>query len=231
MVSKIAIIGANGKIATEVIQKLLNHKDKYETTAFIRSKEQISKFEKIGIKYSTDIDLVESSLESITRALNGFDIIIYSAGSGGNGLDNTFAVDLDGAVRISEAATIIKAKRFILVSAIHSQDRSWWWNSPLRSYYIAKKYADDVISSNDELNWTILQPGYLKDDEAKGKILDPNTVNSLSNDINDPNVNITISRKDVAQVILESLTDKSTIKKFIPLLEGDLEIKEALRKL
>ncbi|CCH45643.1 hypothetical protein BN7_5228 [Wickerhamomyces ciferrii] len=231
MVSKIAVIGANGKVATQLIKKLANLKTEFEPIAFIRNSSQGSKFDDLGVKYSTDIDLVNSNLSKITESLKGFDAVIFSAGAGGKGLDNTFAVDLDGAVRVSEAVKLAKVKRFILVSAIKSQDRDFWWDNSLRSYYIAKKYADEIISRDDDLNWTIFQPGYLTDDEGKGKVEDPTKVNGIADKIDEKNVKISIPRQDVAQAIIESLRDESTIKKFIPLVEGQFDIKDAFKKL
>ncbi|CCH45642.1 3-beta-hydroxy-Delta(5)-steroid dehydrogenase [Wickerhamomyces ciferrii] len=231
MVSKIAVIGANGKVATQLVQKLANLKTEFETIAFIRDSSQGSKFDQLGIKYSTKIDIIESNLEKIANTLKGFDAVVFSAGAGGKGLDKTFAVDLDGAVKVSEAVKLAKVKRFLLVSALKSQDREFWWNTPLRSYFIAKKYADEIISRDEDLNWTILQPGHLKDENDTGKIEDPLRVNSIANKISKENHDISIPRSDVAQAIIESLRNESTIKKFIPLIRGEIDIKEAIGKI
>lgn len=228
MVSKIAVIGANGKVATHLFQKLTQLKSEFEPTAFIRSSSQGAKFKELGVKYSTDIDLTNSNVKSITESLKGFDAVVFSAGSGGKGLELFFTVDLDGAVKVSEAAKAANVKRFVLVSAIKSLDRDFWWDSELRPYYIAKKYADEVISSDKALDWTILQPGYLLESEGTGKIEEPKKVDA-GKKLGDTD-NIVIPREDVAQTIIDVLKDDSTIHKFIPLISGSLDIKDAIKK-
>jgi putative NADH-flavin reductase len=227
MVSKIAIIGANGKVASKLIQRLANLKNEFETTAFIRNEAQAPKFEALGIKYSLDIDITSTKLSAIAKSLKGYDAVIFSAGAAGQGLDLTFSVDLDGAVKVSEAVKAAGIDRFILVSAIKSQDREYWWDTPLRSYYIAKKYADDVISKSD-INWTILQPGALLDTESTGKVYPIAEVDQAAES---KSTKIEISRDDVALAIIESLRNRSTVKRFIPLVSGDVPIAEALQKL
>lgn len=227
MVTKLAIVGANGKVATRLVTRLAHLKDEFDTTAFIRNAEQAPKFAQLGLKYSTAIDITNSKVADITEALKGFDAVVFSAGAAGKGLDLTFSVDLDGAVKVSEAVKAANVKRFVLVSALKSLDREFWWGTALRSYYIAKKYADEIIIKSD-INWTILQPGLLKDEDATGKISDPSTVNELVTDIKESKVPAEIPRDDVALAIIESLRNENTIKKVIPLISGDIPTKEAL---
>lgn len=227
---KLAIIGANGKVATCLIKQLSKLTSEFTTTAFIRNATQIPKFKTLGIQSSLAIDITNNTASEIASALKGFDAVIFCAGAAGKGLDLTFSVDLDGAVKVSEAVKSNGIKRFILVSALKSQDRSFWWDTSLRSYYIAKKYADEIISADKDINWTILQPGYLLDEPGTGKIEDPSIVNGIAvNFVVDGKLEI--SRDDVAKTIVECLRDDSTIHKFIPLIKGDFEIKEAFKKL
>lgn len=231
MVLKVAIFGANGKVATQLLKKFSQLKTEFEPTAFIRNASQGAKFKELGVNYSTDIDITNSNLNTITEALKGYDAVVFSAGAGGKGLDLTFSVDLDGAVKVSEAVKAANVKRFILVSAIKSLDREFWWDGPLRSYYIAKKYADEIISKDDDLNWTILQPGLLKDEPGNGKVEDPKKVEDIADGIpKGDSSKISIPREDVAQAIVEILRDGSSNKKFIPLISGSLEINEAIKK-
>ncbi|KAH3673093.1 hypothetical protein WICMUC_003926 [Wickerhamomyces mucosus] len=230
MVSKVAIIGANGGVATHLIKRLAKLSNEFEPVAFIRNESQIAKFQDIGVKYSLDIDITNSTVEEISKSLIGFDSVVFSAGAGGKGLDLTFSVDLDGAIKVSEAVKLNKIKRFILVSAIKSQDRSFWWDTKLRSYYIAKKYADEIISNDKEIPWTIVQPGHLLNEESTGKIYDPRKVDELAIKAQKDG-KLNISRDDVALTIVESLKNDKTIHQFIPLIEGDIPIKEALNQL
>lgn len=231
MVLKVAVIGANGKVATHLFKKFTQLKSEFEPTAFIRSASQSSKFEELGVKYSTDVDITNSNLKSITESLKGYDAVVYSAGSGGKSPELTFTVDLDGAVKVAEAAKAANIKRFVLVSAIKSLDRDFWWDIPgLRSYYIAKKYADEVISKDKSLDWTILQPGYLTEEAGVGKIEDPTKVEATADANKEDATSYTIAREDVAQTIIDVLKDDSTIQKFIPLITGSIDIKDAIKK-
>lgn len=232
MSTKLAVIGANGKVASLLIKRLAQLKSEFDTTAFIRNSDQAPKFESLGIKHSTAIDISNTSLKSVTQALKGFDAVVFSAGSGGKGLDTTFTVDLDGAVKVAEAVKANKIKKFILVSAIKADDRDFWWDSGLRSYYIAKKYADEAIKPLD-IDWTILQPGWLLDTESTGKISDPSTVNAFAETINigTDSAKISVPRDDVAIAIIESLRSSNSAKKVIPLISGDIPIAEAIKSL
>ncbi|ONH67806.1 putative sugar epimerase YhfK [Cyberlindnera fabianii] len=151
-------------------------------------------------------------------------------GAGGKGLDLTFSVDLDGAVKVAEAVRANKIKKFVLVSAIKADDRDFWWNGPIRSYYIAKKYADEVIKTMN-IDWTILQPGRLLDSESNGKIMDPSKVNAFADsiDVATESEKIGIPRDDVAISIIESLRSANAAKKVIPLISGDIPIAEAIK--
>jgi len=229
MVTKVAVLGANGKVATHLMKKFTHLKSEFEPTAFIRNASQGPKFDELGIRYSTDIDISNSNAKTITDALKGYDAVVFSAGAGGKGLDLTFSVDLDGAVKVSEAAKAANVKRFVLVSAIKSLDRDFWWDGPLRSYYIAKKYADEVISKDKDLRWTILQPGLLADSAGENLAEDPKKVDALADKYKNEHDKLSIPREDVAQALIEILRDESTVHKFIPLIQGPLGIKDAVQ--
>jgi uncharacterized protein YbjT (DUF2867 family) len=224
---KLAVIGANGKVATLLCQRASKL---FDTTAFIRNAEQVPKFEAMGIKTSLDIDISDTTVTSITKALKGYDAVVFSAGAGGKGLELTFSVDLDGAVKVAEAVKANGIHRFILVSAIKSQDREFWWNGGIRSYYIAKKYADEIIM-NMGINYTIVQPGGLLDTPGLGKVMDPTKVDDFADTVNvlTERGKISIPRDDVALAIVECLKNDETIKKVIPLISGDVPVEEAVQ--
>lgn len=216
--SKVAIIGANGKVASLLLKKLVALKPTFQPTACFRNPAQTSHFESLG---ADALQLsVTDSVATLTKQLSGFDAIVFSAGAGGKGgLENTLAVDLDGAVKVMEAAEQAGVKRFIMVSAIMADDRDFYYNLAIKNYYICKMYADRELRRTN-LNYTILRPGLLADTPAKGKFLSDKTTSSFgANDFPDHSV----SREDVADVILEALKDKkgTTYRKTISILNGD----------
>lgn len=205
---KVLLIGANGKIGRILAQKLAVA-DEYEPTAMIRKEEQKSYFEAIGVP--TVLASLEDSGEALGEVVNGFDAVVFSAGSGGKtGYDKTLEIDLDGAIKSVHAAEKNGAKRFIIVSAAHADNRDFWGNSSIKPYYIAKHYADEALR-NSTLDYTILRPTALTDDEEIGKVKLETDPNKLERQI---------PRVTVAEVIVRILDDARTYGKTIEMSSG-----------
>lgn len=211
--TRVAVIGANGKVG-QILTKKLNKLDDYTAKAIIRNPDRVNYFDQLGI--ITEVISLEDSVSKLADGLKDYDTVVFTAGAGGKGLDKTLSVDLDGAVKVFEAAEKAGVKRFVLVSALNAEDRDMWYDGPLRSYYICKKYADRELKRTN-LDWTILQPGELTEGQAYGKV-SGGTKGS-------------IDRVDVADTIIAILEDDSTIKKTIPLVKGDTLIKKYLSEL
>jgi len=168
---KILIIGANGKVGRLIVEKLKNETD-FKPIAFIRDEKQAIFFDDIDVKHI--VGSVEGTVESIAEVMSGVDVIVFTAGSGGKtGYDKTLSVDLDGAVKTMEAALKANVKRYIMVSAIHADNREAWDTSKIKPYYIAKHYADRILKTIG-LDYTILRPGRLLDEPGTGKIATAN---------------------------------------------------------
>ena len=222
---KVAICGAHGRVGKLIVQKICQeYADKVIPLAILRSEEQ--KEEPLYKGVNTSIASLTESVEKLTEVLRGQDVVIFSAGAGGKGLDKTFAVDLDGAVKVMEASKIAGVNRFIMVSAIAAEDRDFWYDRipALRSYYIAKKYADRELRRTD-LNYTILQPGSLEDDGETRSLAHNFTASELSR-LELPAMKI--FRADVAQFAIEILRDPRSYRKTLTLLNGDRSFDEYL---
>ncbi|AOA61083.1 hypothetical protein PP7435_CHR1-1516 [Komagataella phaffii CBS 7435] len=223
MANKVAIFGAHGKVAQLLISKLGS--SKYEPLALVRKQEQVDDFIAGGVDAKL-ISLEDDTLGKIAEAIKGCSAVVFSAGAGGKGgADRTVAVDLDSAVKAMEATELNNIKRFIMVSAIGADDRDfWYWNIPsLRTYYICKKYADRELRRTN-LDWTILQPGALKDIPEKGSLQPENEIFQTKT-----YETVGISRADVAEVILQSLEHPSTIHKTLTLINGDVPIQKWIK--
>ncbi|WP_290775193.1 MULTISPECIES: SDR family oxidoreductase [unclassified Exiguobacterium] len=209
--SQIFIIGANGKVGRHAARLLQD--SEHDVKVGLRSKNQFSDFEKLG---HTPVHLdLEADVATITEALQGSDVVIFTAGSGGHtGADKTMLIDFDGAVKSIEAAEAIKAKQFIMVSALNA-DSPETWSDSMKPYYIAKRYADRVLKESS-LNYTILRPGGLSDEAGTGNVT------------TDPSEQATkkIPREDVARVILAAIGHDKASKQVVTLLEGDTPINE-----
>lgn len=226
MVVKVAIVGANGKIARLLISRLAKLTQEFETTAVIRNPDQIQSFKDLGV--NALVAPVTDSVATITKNLTGFDAVVFSAGAGGKGgLEATLAVDLDGASKVVEACEAAKVNRFIIISALKADDREFWYQTPIRNYYACKMFADREVRRS-RLDYTILQPGALADGEGTGKVIDLNHCSNISNeDVKGKSIH----RDDVALALLETLRNKKTIGKTISLLNGNVPLTEAFNAL
>ncbi|WP_297094749.1 SDR family oxidoreductase [uncultured Draconibacterium sp.] len=212
----VLIIGANGKIGRIVAEKM-GASDRFNPTAFIRKEEQKSFFDAIGVPVI--VGSLESSIDELAKAVKGFDAIVFTAGSGGKtGYDKTLEIDLDGAVKSIIAAEKTGVKRYVMVSAYLADERNKWDASGIKPYYIAKHFADKELKQSS-LDYTILRPVGLTDEEGTGKV----TLNTVAEGISP-----TIPRADVATTILEVLNHDKSIGKILVMSSGASPISDAV---
>lgn len=215
---QVLIIGANGKIGRLTSEKLAKSEE-FDPIAGIRKEAQANYFADKGIKYRM-IDL-QDSVAKLQESMDAVDSVVFTAGSGGHtGFDKTLEIDLDGAVKSMEAAKNAGVKRFVMVSAIHADNREAWGSSGIKPYYIAKHFADRALKASG-LSYTILRPAALLDGKGTGKIA--TQVEGQSDR--------QIFREDVAEVIIAALSDDRTVGKVIDLINGEQSIPEALASL
>lgn len=143
------------------------------------------------------------------------DAVYFVAGSGGK---DVLEVDLHGAVKTIQATQDKGIKRYIMLSAAFSLDTSKW-DSPgianLKEYYICKHYADQWLVNNSTLDYTIVQPGALKERAGTGKIAIDESAGENS-------------IEDVATTLAAVLTADNTIKQAFNMHNGDIDISEAI---
>jgi uncharacterized protein YbjT (DUF2867 family) len=212
----VLIIGANGKIGRIVAEKM-GASELFQPTALIRREEQKAFFD--AIQVPVIVGSIESSIDEIAKAMNGFDAIVFTAGSGGKtGYDKTLEIDLDGAVKSMIAAEQAGVKRYVMVSAYLADERSKWDASGIKPYYIAKHFADQELKQSS-LDYTILRPVRLTDEDGLGTV----TLNTVTESISD-----SIPREDVATTILEVLAHPETIGKIFVMSTGASPIRDAI---
>lgn len=211
----VLVIGANGQIGTRLVRKL--KESKHTPTAMLRKKNQIEEFKSNGI--STVLADLE---EDISHAFEGMDAVVFSAGSGGHTpKSQTKVIDQDGALKAIDEAEKAGADRFIMISALKANREPEYWSEAMEHYYLAKSNADNYLRKS-ALKYTILLPGRLTNEKGSGKA-------ELGERIKLDDR--TISRDDVAAVIVEILDNKSSYWKSLELLQGNTPIKIALDSL
>ncbi|WP_291293133.1 SDR family oxidoreductase [Enterococcus sp.] len=215
---KVLFIGAFGKVGQHFADQLKDH-PQIKEKALIRNPEQVPFFEARGIE-TVLLDLASSSIETIAEAAKDVDTIIFSAGAGGKGLEKTIAVDLDGAVKAMEAAKQAGVKRFVMVSTFRNDREELLKQNSLQPYTIAKYYADEWLRTRTNLDWTILHPGGLTDDQGTGTVK-AGKRNEFGS----------IPREDVAATLIAVLENDHSIGKEFEVIAGDTPISEAIATL
>lgn len=209
----VLVIGAAGNVGRRLVQQLAAH-PQHTPIAQVRHLQQKEALQAQGIE--TRLVDLEDSVDSLRTAMQGADAIIFSAGSGGStGDDKTLLVDLDGAIKTMEAATQTGIKRYIMVSALWSEEREKWHT--IKPYFAAKYYADKALMQSS-LDYTILRPGVLKDEAGTGRV----TTHYVAGGVDG------IPRDDVAAFAITALTADSSIGKAVDLVSGEHSIHTAL---
>ena len=220
---KVLIIGAHGQIG-QLLVKILQESTNCQVIAGLRSHEQEKAYQEKGIT-TAFIDLAGPQRQ-LAKAMQTVDVVVFAAGSGGKtGADATMMIDLDGAVKAINAAEKTNIQRFIMVSSIKSDDRSFWSDhapavEPQSYYYAAKYYADQWLY-HSSLDYTVLRPARLLNATATGKV-------KIAQHITEPASAITITRADVAEVIAEIIEKDKLHRKDFDLANGAVPIAQAI---
>jgi nucleoside-diphosphate-sugar epimerase len=215
---KVFVVGANGQVARQFAD-FVQKDDAIEEVAMIRNTDQKPFFEERGIE-TVHLDLVKDSIEDIAQAMKGSDAVLFSAGAGGSGYDQTILIDLDGAIKAMTAAEQAGIQRFIMVSTFRTGREEMAKDNSLQIYTIAKNYADEWLKNRIALDWTIVHPGILVNTDGTNQIKVGNNF-----DINE------IPRQDVARTLIEVLKNDNTIKKEFEVLAGNDSAEDAISKL
>ncbi|WP_286220607.1 SDR family oxidoreductase [Marinobacter apostichopi] len=208
------IAGANGQIGQHLLQEMAN--SDHEARALIRHPDQGPDLQQLGATETVVGDLEHDCSE----AMRGCDAVIFTAGSGPHtGPDKTIDVDQDGAIRLVDTARAMGIKRFIMVSTMRAEEPE---KGPekLQHYLRAKHNADEHLK-NSGLNYTIVRPGRLTDEDGSGTVALSARLEEFGE----------IPRQDVARVLLAVLDSDNTTDAVFDVVSGDTPVPEALAKL
>src|SRR5690625_2894322 len=113
---KVLDVGANGQVGKHLVEKIQNS-ESIQAKAMIRKAEQAKYFEDLGAE--TVLVDREEETSKITEAAKGVVAVVFTAGSvQSTGPDKTMLIDLDGAVKTSDATKEADVNRFIMVSSL-----------------------------------------------------------------------------------------------------------------
>ena len=215
--SRIAIVGAHGKVAQQLMRVLYDRGDDF--VGLVRADEHAEDVYRLGGE-GVLLDIERADVDAIAEAFAGCDAVVFTAGAGaGSGIERKRTVDYEGSVKSAEAAAKAGIRRFVQVSA-------WGVDSPVaddasdvwRAYVEAKRDADAALRATD-LDWTIIRPGRLTDDPATGLVdLGPDVARG------------DVTRADVAAVVAAVIGVDASIHRQWNLVNGSVPVAEAVRR-
>ncbi|UUZ59961.1 NAD(P)H-binding protein [Nocardioides sp. B-3] len=166
MSTTIAVVGGNGQIA-RLLHPLLVERG-HTPIALVRSEAHRNRLEAMGAAVRL-LDIEHSTPGDFNAAFAGAHAVLFAAGGGPDGnIERKRTVDLEGALKSIEGARQAGISRFVRVSAIDVDEPVPDSASPVwRAYVEAKRDADAALRDSG-LDWTIIRPGRLTDDEGTG---------------------------------------------------------------
>lgn len=214
----ILILGGHGKVALLAEPMLIEAG--HNVHAVIRNPDHVADVEQTGAQ------AIVADLESLDQAgvdalLEGFDVVVWSAGAGGGSPERTWAVDRDAAMKVVDAVARSGA-RLVMVSYFGaSLDHGVSPDEPFYAYAEAKALVDEAIRER-LTDWVILQPSSLTLDDETGVELDEPAGRVQSGEI---------PRATVARLIAETVAHPAVSGLTIRCNGGGTPVREALASL
>ena len=215
---RVLVAGAHGKTARRLVRMLVE--GGHEVRGLVRREEQTGAGGLDGAEPAV-VDLEAEEVEGgIGRAVEGCDAIVFAAGAGpGSGAARKETMDFGGAAKLVEAAEERGVRRYLMLSAMGASDPEGG-SEAMRPYLRAKARADERLRSSS-LDYTIIRPGSLTEDEGTGAIEAAEKLGRRGE----------IPREDVASTFAAALENENTFHKTFDILSGEIPIPEALARL
>jgi uncharacterized protein YbjT (DUF2867 family) len=211
-VSTVAIAGGHGKIALILGALLAERGD--TVRGLIRNPAQEDDLRAAGI------EPVLCDLEGdgdVAAAIRGADAVVFAAGAGpGSGDARKETMDKGGAVKLIEAAKAEGISRFLIVSSMGADKAPEDGAEGFGAYLRAKFEADEALRSSG-LDYTVVRPGGLTDEEGTGEVTIAASTGRGQ-----------IPRADVAAIFVACLDEPGTIGKSFDAIAGTTPIAAAV---
>src|SRR6476619_117860 len=187
---KVAIAGGHGRVGSHLIRKLRERGD--EVRSLDRKAEYADDVRAAGAE-PVVCDLETAGLVEIEGALDGMEAAVFSVGAGpGSGPEPKWRIDFAGALKLAAAARSAGVRRFVVVSSIGANPNAEG-DDGFAVYLRAKGAADREVQGSG-LDYTVVRPTGLTDDDGTGRVEAAESVKRGQ-----------ISREDVAEALAVSL--------------------------
>jgi uncharacterized protein YbjT (DUF2867 family) len=213
--SHIAIVGGNGQVARHLISQLAT--DGHEPIALVRNPAYKHDLEQRGAHVRM-LDIEQDEVDHFAAAFSDCNAVVFAAGGGPDGnLERKRTVDLGGSLKSIEAAQQAGIDRFVQISAINVDQPVPDDAEPVWKAYVEAKRDADAALRESGLDWTILRPGRLTDDDGTGLVTVADTAQRGE-----------IPRADVAAVVVAVLDDPRSIGRQWDVVGGQTPVEEAV---
>ena len=213
--TRVAIIGAHGKVAQQLMRVLYDEGDDF--IGIVRNEDHADDIYRFGGE-GILLDIESAQADDIAHAVEGADALVFAAGAGpGSGAQRKTTVDFEGSLKSQRAAEAAGVRRFVQVSAMGvddpvdpGSDESW-------AAYVAAKRDADAELRRSGLDWTIIRPGALTLEDGTGLVEVGPRLGRGS-----------IPREDIARVISAALRNAATVHTQFDVISGDTPIDAAV---
>jgi uncharacterized protein YbjT (DUF2867 family) len=216
--SRIAVVGGNGQIA-RLLHPLLVERG-HTPVALVRKESYRADLEAAGAEVRL-LDIEQDDEAAFAAAFEGAHAVVFAAGGGADGnIERKRTVDLEGSLKSIAGARAAGISRFVQVSAIGvdeplPDDTATVWQA-----YVEAKRDADVALRDSGLDWTIIRPGRLTDDEPTGLV-----------ELGEGVARSEVPRADVAAVLAEVVDSGAGIGAQVDLVSGDTPVADAVARL
>ncbi len=208
----VAIAGGHGKIGLQLGRLLTG--DGNRVRGLIRDPDQVEEVLAAGVE-PVICDL--EGADDVGAAIAEADAVVFAAGAGpGSGAERKRTMDLGGALKLIDAARTEGAGRYVIVSAMGAAYPPSSNGDAFSAYLRAKAEADRALAISG-LDYTIVRPGNLTDEEPTGRV-------ATGRDLEYGQ----ISRADVAAVLAAVIPAPNAVGKTFELVAGETPIAEAV---
>ena len=214
---RVVIAGGHGKIALHLVRRLAESGD--EAVGIVRNPDHVDDLETIGAR-AVVLDLESATVDQVAEVVAGADAVVFAAGGGpGSGAARKETVDKNAAILLADAAERAGVRRYLMVSAMGTENADPTSDDVFQVYLRAKRDADDDLRSRD-LDWTVVKPGRLTNDPGTGRVAVGRKLHHGE-----------VTRDDVAAVLLALLDTPSTAGVTFDVLGGETPVQEAVASL